>query len=233
MPRVRKYVGQVAPPPKKKKKKKSSGNCKFDEWLMKVTFPLPCFSCGFVKTNEICLAYRECFHCIYFFSMKKMGNAVWNIGNVNMPWIKLILFMTRQKCNVNFAYTYPYVFILSILVIILVPLHLWDDLLMETVPLPWNLHKVRLYYFTRNVQTFRVINCKVIWGKRRSTSPQSKCLLLPNPPLPCVYVCVCVLAKVVNRGHPWVLLQATWHTFHTGHMPVCSKWLKQCKMSYM
>ena len=46
-------------------------------------------------------------------------------------------------------------------------------------------------------------------------------------------VCVCVLAKVVNRGHPWVLLQATGHTFHTGHMPVCSKWLKQCKMSYL
>ena len=31
-------------------------------------------------------------------------------------------------------------------------------------------------------------------------------------------------AKVVNQGHPWVLLQAT------GHMPVCSEWLKQCKM---
>ena len=47
----------------------------------------------------------------------------------------------------------------------------------------------------------------------------------------CVCVCVCVLTKVVNRGHPWVfLLQATGHTFHTGHMPVCSKWLKQCKM---
>ena len=25
----------------------------------------------------------------------------------------------------------------------------------------------------------------------------------------CMCVCVCVLAKVVNRGHPWVLLQAT------------------------
>ena len=32
-----------------------------------------------------------------------------------------------------------------------------------------------------------------------------------------VCMCVCVLAKVVNRGHPWVLLQATGHTFHTGH----------------
>ena len=27
----------------------------------------------------------------------------------------------------------------------------------------------------------------------------------------CVCVCVCILAKVVNRGHPWVLLQATGH----------------------
>ena len=46
----------------------------------------------------------------------------------------------------------------------------------------------------------------------------------------CVCVCVCVLTKVVNRGHPWVLLQTTGHTFHTGHMPVCSELLKQCKM---
>ena len=45
-----------------------------------------------------------------------------------------------------------------------------------------------------------------------------------------VCLCMCVLAKVVNRGHPWVLLPATGHTFHTGHMPVCSEWLKQCKM---
>ena len=41
-------------------------------------------------------------------------------------------------------------------------------------------------------------------------------------------VCVCVLANV-NWGHPWVLLQATGHTFHTGHMPVCSKWLNNAK----
>ena len=45
----------------------------------------------------------------------------------------------------------------------------------------------------------------------------------------CVCVCVCVLARGINRGHPWVLLQATGHTFHTGHIPVCSEWLKQCK----
>ena len=50
----------------------------------------------------------------------------------------------------------------------------------------------------------------------------------------CEFVCacasICVLARGVNQGHPWVLLQATGHTFHTGHMPVCSEWLKQCKM---
>ena len=33
-----------------------------------------------------------------------------------------------------------------------------------------------------------------------------------------VCMCVCVLAKGINREHPWVLLQATGHIFHTGHI---------------
>ena len=42
----------------------------------------------------------------------------------------------------------------------------------------------------------------------------------------CVSV-VCVLAKVVQSGDiRGFLLQATGHTYHTGHMPICSEWFK-------
>ena len=48
----------------------------------------------------------------------------------------------------------------------------------------------------------------------------------------CMCVCVCVCSRKRHQsGHPWVLLQATGHTFHTGHMPVCSEWLKQNSLS--